>query len=159
MLTAGHIGGAAMDWSFEQIVESVGRGVEAAGVAAIVLGLIVATVMYLARLRQRPPFQGAFRLYRQALGRALLLGLEILVAADIIRTIATSPTFRTVGVLAAIVLIRTFLSFSLELEIEGRWPWQKREPETASAAPTTHELPNTTGERTSNGSRQPVARA
>lgn len=67
----------------------------------------------------------AFREYRQGLGRAILLGLEILVAADIIRTVAVSPTFQSVGVLAVIVLVRTFLSFSLEVELEGRWPWQK----------------------------------
>jgi uncharacterized membrane protein len=59
-----------------------------------------------------------------------LLGLEFLVAADIIRTVAVTPTFRSVGVLAVIVVIRTFLSFSLELEITGRWPWQKK-PEPA----------------------------
>ena len=112
---------------FEEVVETTGRAVEAAGVAVIVIGLALATVLFLVRLFKHPPVSDAYRLYRQALGRALLLGLEILVAADIIRTIATTPTFRSVGVLAAIVLIRTFLSFSLELEIEGRWPWQPRE--------------------------------
>ncbi len=66
-----------------------------------------------------------YRLYRQLLGRSILLGLELLVAADAIRTVAVTPTFESVGVLAMIVLIRTFLSFSLELEITGRWPWQK----------------------------------
>ena len=63
--------------------------------------------------------------YRKRLGRSILLGLELLVAADIIRTVAVAPTFESVGVLGLIVLIRTFLSFSLELEITGRWPWQK----------------------------------
>ena len=67
-----------------------------------------------------------YRSYRQLLGRSILLGLELLVAADIIRTVAVTPTFESVGVLAIIVLIRTFLSFSLELEITGRWPWQKQ---------------------------------
>ena len=66
-----------------------------------------------------------YRSYRQLLGRSILLGLELLVAADIIRTVAVTPTFESVGVLAIIVLIRTFLSYSLELEITGRWPWQK----------------------------------
>lgn len=74
-----------------------------------------------------------YRLYRQLLGRSILLGLELLVAADIIRTVAVTPTFESVGVLAIIVLIRTFLSFSLELEITGRWPWQK-EPRTSASA-------------------------
>ena len=111
---------------FDEIVESVGRGVEAAGVAAIVLGIAVATVRYGTHLRRNLDASQAYRLYRQGLGRALLLGLELLVAADIIRTVATSPTYHGVGILAAIVLIRTFLRFELELEIEGRWPWQPR---------------------------------
>jgi len=67
-----------------------------------------------------------YRRYRQQLGRSILLGLELLVAADIIRTVALTPTLTSVAVLAGIVLIRTFLSFSLELEITGRWPWQNR---------------------------------
>ena len=66
------------------------------------------------------------------LGRSILLGLELLVAADIIRTVAVTPTYESVGVLAIIVLIRTFLSFSLELEITGRWPWQKESSERSS---------------------------
>ena len=64
--------------------------------------------------------------FRRVLGRAILLGLELLVAADIIKTVAVTPTLDSVVVLAIIVLIRTFLSWSLELEISGRWPWQKR---------------------------------
>lgn len=73
-----------------------------------------------------------YRLYRQLLGRSILLGLELLVAADIIRTVAVTQTFESVGVLAMIVLIRTFLSFSLELEIMGQWRWQK-EPRAADS--------------------------
>ena len=72
-------------------------------------------------------FDEAYRSYRKHLGRAILLGLEFLVAADIIGTVAVEPTFTNIGVLAGIVLIRTFLSFALELEIEGRWPWQRTE--------------------------------
>ena len=64
-------------------------------------------------------------MFRSQLGRAILVGLELLVAADIIRTVAVTPTLESVGVLAGIVVIRTFLSWSLELEISGRWPWQK----------------------------------
>ncbi|MFD0851777.1 DUF1622 domain-containing protein, partial [Actinomadura adrarensis] len=67
-------------------------------------------------------FPAVYRLYRQSLGPAILLGLEFLVAGDIIRTVAVSPTFTSVGVLAANVVVRTFLSFSLEVELEGRWP-------------------------------------
>jgi uncharacterized membrane protein len=109
---------------FQTVIETVGKVMDAAGVAAIVLGALGATGIALARLlrRERP----VYRPYRQSLGRAILLGLELLVAADIIRTVAIAPTLESVGVLAAIVLIRTFLSFTLELEISGRWPWQKR---------------------------------
>ena len=70
------------------------------------------------------PFDARYRALRANLGRAILLGLEFLVAADIIGTVAIEPSFRSLGVLALIVAIRTFLSFSLELEISGRWPWQ-----------------------------------
>ena len=76
-----------------------------------------------------------YREYRQLLGRSILLGLELLVAADIIRTVAVTPTFTSVGVLAVIVLVRTFLSFSLELEITGRWPWQKEDLPTRAGKP------------------------
>jgi uncharacterized membrane protein len=69
----------------------------------------------------------AFREIRQRLGQGILLGLEFLVAADIIYTVAVELTFKTVGVLAIIVVVRTFLSFSLELELTGSWPWQRKE--------------------------------
>ena len=113
------------------IIEIVGSVIDAAGVAAIVIGVLIASVIALVRLLRR---EGAvYRPYRRALGRSILLGLELLVAADIIRTVAITPTLESVAVLGAIVLIRTFLSFSLELEITGRWPWQKApagEPQT-----------------------------
>lgn len=70
--------------------------------------------------------RGSYRAFRQDLGRAILLGLELLVGADIIRTVSEIPTLEKVLVLAIIVLIRTFLSFTLEVELEGRWPWQRR---------------------------------
>jgi uncharacterized membrane protein len=73
---------------------------------------------------------GVYQRFRQQLGQTILLGLEFLVAGDIVRTVATTPNLTSVAILAAIVLIRTFLSFSLEVEITGRWPWQKREPAT-----------------------------
>ena len=102
--------------------------------AVVVAGLLVATVAFLARLRTGSATAGdTYRAYRQAIGRAILLGLEFLVAADIIRTVAVSPTFTSAGVLAVIVLIRTFLSMSLEVELEGRWPWQPRVPATVGS--------------------------
>lgn len=109
---------------FQQIMENVGKVVDAAGVMAIVLGAAVATVVAAGALLRRRTDEDIYRRYRQSLGRSILLGLELLVAADIIRTVAVAPTFQSVGVLGLIVLIRTFLSFSLELEITGRWPWQ-----------------------------------
>lgn len=104
---------------FKDAVETVGKSVDGAGVATIVVGVLVATVM---SLRRRGDGADGYRVYRQRIGRAILLGLELLVAADIIRTVAVTPTFESAGVLAIIVAIRTFLSISLEVELEGRWP-------------------------------------
>ena len=97
---------------------------------AIVLGALSAAMRAVGRLRRDEP--NNYRRFRQQLGRSILLGLELLVAADIIRTVAVTPTLTSVAVLAGIVVIRTFLSFSLELEITGRWPWQKQPPEATS---------------------------
>ena len=109
--------------SFQELVEGAGRAIDAAGVVVIVVGALAASALALDRARRRQA--GNYRRYRQQLGRSILLGLELLVAADIIRTVAVAPTLESVAVLAGIVVIRTFLSFSLELEITGRWPWQK----------------------------------
>lgn len=90
----------------------------------IVIGLGVSSFQYLAhRPRDNP-----YRAYRQNLGRTILLGLELLVAGDIIRTVAVAPTLKNVLVLGVIVLIRTFLSISIQLELEGRWPWDSTKP-------------------------------
>lgn len=110
-----------------------------AGVAVMVTGAVVSIPMALRGFQPRRRPEGSeplsvYRSYRQLLGRSILLGLELLVAADIIRTVAVTPTFESVGVLAIIVLIRTFLSFSLELEITGRWPWQKQPADSAASA-------------------------
>ena len=114
---------------FANIIEWIGKAVDAAGVAAIVAGTLYATLLYAGRWRRRPA-EAQYRAYRQTVGRAILLGLEFLLAADIIRTVAVDPTFRSLGILAVIVAIRTFLSLELELEIDGRFPWQHE-----SAAP------------------------
>jgi uncharacterized membrane protein len=108
---------------FQQVIERVGVIVDVVGVAAIVIGAVTSTVIAVGYVLQRRP---VYTEYRRWLGRSILLGLELLVAADIIRTVAITPTLDSVVVLGLIVLIRTFLSFSLELEITGRWPWQKR---------------------------------
>jgi uncharacterized membrane protein len=108
---------------YNEVIEYVGKVIDAIGVAVIVIGIVVAAVVGWRRaLTRREPTYNDFR---QRLGRAILLGLELLVAGDIIRTVAATPTLESVGVLAGIVAIRTFLSFSLEVEISGRWPWQK----------------------------------
>jgi uncharacterized membrane protein len=111
--------------NFQPIIESVGTCIDAAGVLAIVIGIIISAVRYVAG------FDGVsrdrFRTFRQNLGRAILLGLELLVAGDIIRTVAVAPSLLNVLVLGVIVLIRTFLSMSLEVELDGRWPWQRRD--------------------------------
>jgi len=125
--------------SFKEAVENVGKAVDAFGVAVIVIGSAIATAMFLTRLRGRDDSLASYRAYRQALGRAILLGLELLVAADIIRTVAVAPSFTSVGVLAIIVAIRTFLSLSLELEISGQWPWQRKKAEPPAPGATPHE--------------------
>jgi uncharacterized membrane protein len=109
---------------FKDWVEAVGKVIDGVGVAVVVAGLAIASAIFISRLLRRTAFEDNFRTFRRGLGRAILLGLEFLVAADIIRTVAVSPSFKSAGVLALIVLIRTFLSFSLPVEIEGRWPWQ-----------------------------------
>lgn len=116
---------------FLKVIDVVGKTIDAAGVMVIVIGTATATLLAADRLRRRMP--DTYRRYRQQLGRSILLGLEMLVAADIIRTVAVAPTVNSVSLLAGIVLIRTFLSFSLELEITGRWPWQKPDPTSVSA--------------------------
>ena len=95
---------------------------EAAGTFAMAFGALVAAAL---AFRDRGSGgRATFKSFRNRLGRAIILGLEFLVAADILRTISTEPTLSQVAVLGGIVLIRTFLSFSLEVELEGRWPWQ-----------------------------------
>ena len=110
--------------TFQSTVEKVGMAVDAVGVLVIVGGILIASVRTL--FFAAPPHLDRYTAYRQNLGRAILLGLELLVAGDIIRTVAVAPTLQNLTVLALIVVIRTFLSFSLELEVTGRWPWQQR---------------------------------
>lgn len=111
--------------SFNEAVEIIGRGMEAVGIGVIVLGAAIATGRFLLQLRRPRTGPDPYRTYRRGVGQSILLGLEFLVAGDIIRTVVIEPTFRGVGILAIIIAIRTFLSLELELEIEGRWPWQR----------------------------------
>ena len=111
--------------SYEGSIAALVRGIEIAGIVVLVAGGVAAALAFAMRVVRRRAFGPSYDALRADLGRAILLGLEFLVAADIIGTIAVEPTFRSLGVLALIVVIRTFLSFSLEVEIEGRWPWQR----------------------------------
>ena len=115
----------AMEY-FRHIMEVVGTSVDGVGVFIVAGGMVVATVRLVPRLRDRAHDTGNYySLYRQDVGRAILLGLEFLIAGDIIRTVVVAPTLQNVVVLGLIVLIRTFLSLSLQLEIEGKLPWQR----------------------------------
>lgn len=113
---------------FRTTIEYIGLFVDALGVLAILAALLVASARFMAQGLRAPGGEGYHR-FRQDLGRGILLGLEFLVAADIIRTVAVSPTLDDVLVLGLIVLIRTFLSLSLGVELDGRWPWQGRAPD------------------------------
>jgi uncharacterized membrane protein len=120
--------------SFVEIIETVGQAIDAVGVAVIALGALISAAAAVMRLRARTP--DVYRWFREQLGRSILLGLEFLVAADIIRTVAVTPDARSVAILAGIVLIRTFLSFSLQLEVTGYWPWQAARTRRQQAPPS-----------------------
>lgn len=109
--------------AFTQIVDAVAQIIDGIGVLVIIVGLTVAILRFIVSGRGAPE---AYRGFRQDIGRGILLGLEFLVAADIVRTVAVTPTLNGVLVLGLIVLIRTFLSVALEVELEGRWPWQSK---------------------------------
>jgi len=110
---------------YEHFVVAAARVVEFIGVVVLLLGAFLAAAAFARRLVRRVAFQDAYHALRADLGRAILLGLELLVIADIIGTVAIEPTLQNLGVLALIVAIRTLLSFALELEVSGRWPWQR----------------------------------
>lgn len=109
-------------------IRIIGIGIDIFGVVIIVAGIAWSTSRFL----QRHMAEQHYHRYKIRIGRSLLLGLEMLVAADIVKTIAIEPTFMSLGVLAGLVVVRTFLGWTLVLEIEGRWPWQG-EPSRADA--------------------------
>lgn len=117
----------AIETMVDHGVGLVGNAIEIFGVLVIVIGIAWATYRYLLQ----PSAVQDYETYKIRIGRSLLLGLEVLVAADIVKTIAHEVTFASLGQLGGLVLIRTFLSWMLVLEIEGRWPWQ-REPSAAA---------------------------
>lgn len=107
-------------------IEQLAKLLEIAGVAIILIGVILASGWFLRHGLSTGAWRESYDRYRANLGRGILLGLELLVGADIIGTITAPLTFTSVGLLAVIIVIRTLLSFSLETEIEGCWPWQRR---------------------------------
>jgi uncharacterized membrane protein len=98
---------------------------EAAGVLAILFGFLAGMFYFLRELFRRGDMTREYYNLRERLGRAILLGLEFLVAADIVNTVAVEPSFENLAVLGLVVLIRTFLSFAIEVEIHGHWPWEQ----------------------------------
>lgn len=111
---------------FTDAISIAGYVIEAIGVFVVIVGLCVSSVVFVRSFRNMP--EGiAYRTYRRQLGRSIILGLEFLIAGDIIRTVVVADTFENVAVLGLIICIRTFLGTTLHLEVEGRWPWQ---PET-----------------------------
>ena len=110
--------------SFTQVMDYVSRGFEVVGVIVLVIGFLSGVVRAV-HAYFTGHAEASYDVMRRYFGRTILLGLEILVAADLIRTVAVDPTWQNVVVLGLIVLIRTFLSFSLEVEMDGVWPWRR----------------------------------
>jgi uncharacterized membrane protein len=111
----------------KDFVEIAGNAIEITGVLLIVGGLVFSTARWLFGRVLTP--LARYHRYREDLGRAILLGLEVLVAADIVRSVALDPTIASLSVLGMIVAVRTFLSWSLSVELEGQWPWQRGRPQ------------------------------
>jgi uncharacterized membrane protein len=132
--SSSEIGANVLYW-----IELASLFIEVLAVAIIMVAVLYGTAKFISRtLRIQLPEEERFTSYKQTLGRALLLGLEILVAADVVRTVALEPTLQSVTVLGLLVVIRTFLSWSLVVEMEGRWPWQPAGSELESHQ-TSHE--------------------
>ena len=110
--------------AMRETIEYAALAIEVLAVAVILVAIVHGTALYLLHYQRRE--EDAYERFKVYIGRALLLGLEFLVAADIVRTVALEPTLTNVWILALLVVVRTFLSWSLVVEIEGRWPWQAR---------------------------------
>jgi uncharacterized membrane protein len=109
----------------ERLIGIIGIGIDVLGVVIIVAGIGWSTFYFLMQHMEEQHYES----YKSRIGRSLLLGLEMLVAADIVKTIALEATFKSLGVLAGLVLVRTFLSWTLVVEIDGQWPWQIKKTE------------------------------
>jgi uncharacterized membrane protein len=108
---------------FVEIISVAGYAIEAVGVLVVIVGLSVASLVFVATFRKLAAGE-AYATYRRQLGRSIILGLEFLIAGDIVRTVVVADTLENVAILGLIILIRSFLSVTLHLEVEGRWPWQ-----------------------------------
>ena len=118
---------------FKEIITVAGYGIESIGVLIIIVGSATSSLRFLNCFRNEPEGY-AYGVYRRQLGRSIILGLEFLIAGDIIRTVIVADTLANVTILGLIILIRTFLSLTLHLEVEGRWPWQPAKQNEASEA-------------------------
>ncbi len=119
-----------------EIVEYVAFAIEVLAVVVIAIGVVYAFSVYFVGRTNSSSGQRIIKEFRERLGHTLLTGLEILVAADVIRTVALEPSLENVAILGLLVVIRTFLSWSLEVEIEGRWPWKASVGATADRTST-----------------------
>ncbi len=106
-----------------EVIEIAAQGIEALAVAIIVIAIVHGSIRFLLHLASKTG--DAYERYKTQLGKSLLLGLEFLVAADVVRTVVLEPTLQNVMILGLLVVIRTFLSWSLVVEIEGIWPWRR----------------------------------
>ena len=108
---------------FKELISIAGYGIETIGVLVIITGSVVSSFRFLSNFRSEP--EGvAYSMFRRQLGRSIILGLEFLIAGDIIRTVIVADTLTNVTILGLIILIRTFLGFTLHFEVEGNWPWE-----------------------------------
>jgi uncharacterized membrane protein len=121
LIASSSVGNAILEW-----VEIGALAIEMLAVVSIIFAIVYSVGRYLVQASLRPGTGEGYERLKISLGRALLLGLEILVAADIVRTVALEASLESIAVLGLLVLIRTFLSWALVVEIEGRWPWQGR---------------------------------
>ena len=117
-----------------------GATIELIGVSIIAIAVVLSTFLFIRQCFYLK-WEEAYRQYRANLGRGILLGLEFLVAADIIGTVAVTPTFASLGVLALIIAIRTLLSFALQVEIEGQWPWRRQASSESAREPSAKQVP------------------
>jgi uncharacterized membrane protein len=129
-------GAGSIEVTYENVIGDVVKVVEAAGVAIMVVGGVVAFGQQAWQARRTETRKGSYERLRRDLGRVILLGLEVLIIADIVRTVVVEPTLESVAVLGAIVVIRIILSFSLEVEIEGAWPWARHRVPSSNRMPS-----------------------